>query len=290
MRVKAIFSKRRSLMALTGALLLLVTTALTALASGYGPEITIKPVIAPRDPLPIPHSDVLDRGVIENYVQNELRPQSRAAAAAAEAQGTEGEPGILKTETGIAAGTTLYDPGNVCNNFNNDDYWQGETWTEYFGGWGTFAADDGYMQAKNVTFNRELVVGPGNEYDPEEQASLKIASTQPFEAGVMSPAITVEPGDKVHVRVNYLVYNHDIENRNWDYASMGIITKLGKRATYVNGYHRGEWAIMENQVVAESDQIVVMLQGHSPDALNSNIYFDNVQIYVNGVPLSECRG
>jgi hypothetical protein len=71
---------------------------------------------------------------------------------------------------------------------------------------------------------------------------------------------------------------------------MGIIPKLGERAAYVNGYHRGEWAIMENEVVARGDEIVVMLQGHSPDALNSNIYFDNVQIFINGVSLANCRG
>lgn len=287
---------RRVLVAFGGAALLLISTAMVALATGYsdghrhGPPLTIVPVLAPRDPLPIPHSDVLERGPIESFVQNNLRPQSSAAAAAAEAQGTEGEPGILKTTTGIAHGTTLYDPGNVCNDFNHDDYWQGEGWTSYFGGWGTFAADDGYFQAKNVTFDREWVVGPGNEYDVEEQASMKIASNQPFDAGVMSPSIPVQPGDHVRVRVNYLVYNHDIENRNWDYASMGIIPKLGKRATYVNGYQRGEWAVMENEVIAKGDAIVVMLQGHSPDALNSNIYFDNVQIYINGVALSNCRG
>jgi hypothetical protein len=269
---------------------LLLATTVTALASGHGPAITIRPVLAPRTPLAIPHSDVLKRDVIENYVQNHLRPESRTAATAAAAQGTEGKPGVLKTETGIAKGTTLYNPGQVCNDFNDKDFWQGETWTSYFGGWGTFAADDGYFQAKNVTFDRESVVGPGAAYDRDKQASLKIASNQPFEAGVMSPAIAVQPGDHVLVRVAYLVYNHDIKNRNWDYASMGIIPKLGEHATYVNGYHRGEWAIMENQVIAQGNEIVVMLQGHSPDALNSNIYFDNVQIFINGAALANCRG
>jgi hypothetical protein len=55
------------------------------------------------------------------------------------------------------------------------------------------------------------------------------------------------------------------------------------------GYQRGEWAILAHEVQATGDQIVVMLQGHSPDAINSNIYFDNVEIYVNGSALSSCR-
>lgn len=293
MSVSLLFYKRLS-KAVIGALLLTAMVAAggpsTIFAAGHGPAITLRPVMAPRSPLPIPHSDVLSRSAIENYVQNDLRPESRTAASAADSQGTEGKPGVLKTVTGVGAGTTLYNPGQVCNNFNSDDHWQGDTWTKYFAGWGAFAADDGYFQAKNVTFDREQVIGPGDNYDAKNEASLKIASTQPFEAGVMSPAISVQPGDHVLVRVAYLVYNHDIENRNWDYASMGIIPKLGELATYVNGYHRGEWAIMQNEVIAQGDEIVVMLQGHSPDALNSNIYFDNVQIYINGTALSDCRG
>ena len=71
---------------------------------------------------------------------------------------------------------------------------------------------------------------------------------------------------------------------------MGIIPKLGERATYVMGYTRGEWAILEQEITATGSEIVVMLQGHSPDALNSNIYFDNVEIYVNGVALKNCKG
>jgi hypothetical protein len=71
---------------------------------------------------------------------------------------------------------------------------------------------------------------------------------------------------------------------------MGIIPNLGEPATYVLGYQRGEWAILEQEIVATGEQIVVMLQGHSPDAINSNVYFDNVEIYVNDDPRGNCRG
>lgn len=273
------------------ALVTLLGIQLTQVAFASGPTITIKPVVGPRlKPPPIPHSDVLKRETIQGFVQGGgLRTESVTAQAAAKSQGSIGKPGILKTETAVAKGTSLKDVANVCNDFNKGDDWHGTTWTQYFYGWGTFAADDGYFQAKNVTFDREQVVGPGAKFG-KDQASFKIASNQPYDAGIMSPAIAVKPGDRVKVRVAYLVYNHDIENRNWDYASMGIIPKLGEHATYVMGYTRGEWAILEQEVMATGDQVVVMLQGHSPDALNSNIYFDNVQIYINGVALANCKG
>lgn len=274
--------------ALITALLLVGVTASAALAEG--PAITIVPVVAPRkSPPPIPHSSVLDPGTTLSFVQSGgLRPQSADANAAASAQGVAGKPGVLKTATGVGNGLTLYNSANVCNDFNRGGQWEGEVWTSYYAGWGAFAANDGYYQAKNVTFDRERVVGPGNQYGPQ-QASMKIASNQPYEAGVMSPAIEVKPGDAVRVRVAYLIYNHDTKGRNWDYASMGIIPKLGELASYVQGYQRGEWAILDQEIVATGDQVVVMLQGHSPDALNSNIYFDNVEIYINGKAVGNCR-
>lgn len=272
--------------------LLVLTLVLVSFSTAFAREpvftfVEVRP--ARNDPPPIPHSDVLDPGVTLGFVQNNLRPQSRQAAAEAEAQGTSGKPGVLQTVTGVANGIYLYPSSNVCNDFNIEDGWQGEVWTSYFAGWGTFAADDGYFQAKNVTFDREQVIGPGNDFGPDA-ASMKIASNQPYDAGVMSPPIAVEPGDTVMVRVRYLIYNHDIEGRNWDYASMGVIPQMDAEASYVLGYHRGEWAVLEQEITAEGDRVIVMLQGHSPDALNSNTYFDDVEIYVNGTPLSDCKG
>jgi hypothetical protein len=254
------------------------------------PAITIKPVMAPRNsPAPIPHTSVLDPSTIQNFIQGGgLRPQSVEANAAAQAQGVSGKPGVLQTESAISSGITLFQTGQVCNGFNTPNIWRGQIWTRYFDGWGSFAADDGYFQAKNVTFDIERVVGPGSNYR-QAQRSLKIASNQPYDAGVMSPSFSVRPGATVRVRVAYLIYNHDTQGRNTDYASMGIIPKLGERASYVQGYRRGEWDILEQEITATGDQFVVMLQGHSPDAINSNIYFDNVEIYVNGRARTLCR-
>ena len=279
---------RRPIMVVALVLILVLVSVSSAFAAD--PVFTFTQIRAPRNsPPPIPHSDVLDPGVTLNFVQTKLRPQSVEAASAANTQGTSGKPGVFQTITGTANGIYLHPSANVCNDFNIEDGWHGEVWTSYFAGWGTFAADDGYYQAKNVTFDREQVIGPGNDFG-DNSASMKIASNQPYDAGVMSPAIAVEPGDTVLVRVRYLIYNHDLEDRNWDYASMGIIPKMGETASYVLGYQRGEWAVLEHEIEAQGDTIVVMLQGHSPDVLNSNIYFDDVEIYVNDSPVSNCKG
>lgn len=280
---------------------LVIVTALVALQAWMAPTAlaaddddaasTFVRVTPPRNsPAPIPHSDVLAPEIIPNFLESEGITQShaRAAGAAADAQGIEGEPGVLKTETEIASGLTLYDVSTACADFGRTSRWSGQIWTMQYGNWGNFAADDGYFQAKNVTFDRELSVGPGNNYNRSREASLKIASNQPYDAGVMSPPLPTDPGDVVRVRVNYLIYNHGQEADSLDYASMAVIPKLGERGQYVFGYHRGEWATLEQEVVAEGDEIVIMLQGHSPAALNSNIYFDNVEVYVDSRRVRNC--
>ncbi len=266
---------------------LLLALSVSVVVAQSGPEIRIVPVVAPRrTPPPIPHTSVIPGGTLQAA---DVGPQSTAANQAATQQGTIGKPGVLQTSTGVGSGLTLYETETICSNFNSAARWTGETWTNYFAGWGTYAADGGIYQAKNVTFDRERAVGPGNEYDTDE-SSMKIASNQPYEAGIMSPPINVQEGDVVRVRAAYLIFNHDTKDRNWDYVSMGVIPSLGEAATYVQGYQRGEWAIMEQEIVATGRQVVVMLQGHSPDAINSNVYFDNVEIFVNGTPRTNCRG
>ncbi len=248
------------------------------------------PVTSPRNsPSPIPHTDVLSEIIPDFLASKGLQPQAREAGAAAMTQDVAGKPGILDTATEVGSGLTLFESSTVCADFDRSSRWSGEIWSMSFEQWGSFAADDGYFQAKNVTFDRELSVGPGVNYDRSRTASLKIASNQPYDAGVMSPPIDVRVGRTIKVRVSYLIYNHGQEAQSLDYASMAIIPKLGERGQYVFGYQRGQWAVLEQEVVATDDQFVVMLQGHSPAALNSNIYFDNVEMYINDRQVSNCR-
>ncbi len=266
----------------------------------------------------VPHSSVLDPYVIYNnlLVPPGLPAQSLEADAAdgGRAQEKPGR-GIRQTATGIGFGLLLYDTPNVCNNFDPGGDWASLTtntdiWTDWFGGWAPFAIDNGYYQAKNVTFSRERSVGPGNTYVHAEknmataQHSAKIASNQPYAAGFGSPIIPVPEGfegGKALVTVKYLIWDHDTgggmgDGWDYDWASLGVKPgAAGDTAVYVNGYVRGEWAEMTNTIeLGEAKDIMVLLQGHSPGAFNSNIYFDDVQIAFidaqgNGAYLKDCK-
>jgi hypothetical protein len=311
----------RIIIALIVAALMLVPAAVASADSHGGgtgpadpPPIAIK---GPRlSPPAIPHSSVLDPYVIYNnlLVPPGLPVQSLEADAAdgGRAQEKPGR-GIRQTATEHGFGILLYDKPNVCNDFNTDKQWPsvaGKTdiWTDWFAGWAPFAIDNGYYQAKNVTFSRERVVGPGNQYthaekSDKDQHSAKIASNQPYAAGFGSPIIPVPEGyegGSVLVAVNYLIWDHDTgggmgDGWDYDWASMGVKAgAAGDMAVYVNGYVRGEWAEMVNVVeLGHAEDVMVLLQGHSPGAFNSNIYFDNVRIAFvdaqgNGKYLKDC--
>lgn len=270
-------------------------------------------ITGPRlKPPAIPHSDV-----IVPILPVDLPVQSLEADAA-DGGKTQEEPGrgVKQTITGIGAGITLYDSPNVCNDFNPHGAYaatlgKSDIWSDWYAGWAPFAIDNGYYQAKNTTFSMERVVGPGNAYndteddDGKSEASVKIASNQPYAGGFGSPIIPVPAGyegGKAMVTVKYLIWDHDTggtfgSKDGWDYdwASMGV--KAGahsNHATYVNGYVRGEWAELTNTIdLGNAPDIMVLLQGHSPGSFNSNIYFDDVQIafidqHGNGAYLKDC--
>lgn len=300
--------------------LLLPAAALADDGSYTGPNPHIVPVLAPRtSPPPIPHSDVLAPSQIWNQVVAwNLPAQSTEAKAVASADGLKnGDPFILKKITNMASGTTLnylnMPAPVVCNNFDKNGLWasrsnpdgDNDPFTDWFGGWGPFAVNDGYRQAKNVVFSKENVVGPGIDYDDDGTStavgdtvdgrhSAKISSNQPYAAGFGSPLLSATPGAEVRVVVRYLIINHGniAHDKRWDYdwASLGVKSDAyGDWAQYVNGYTRGQWHWMENTVtVGDSGMFMVLLQGESPAALNSNIYFDDVSIYVDGVAMTSC--
>jgi hypothetical protein len=309
---------RRILLALVLAAAMLVPAAIVS-AAGHGPApekpkgvgpATPPPIAitGPRmDPMAIPHTDRIDP---HTAINAPLPPQALEANLA-DGGRTQEAPGrgIRQTTTGVGTGTTLYSTPNVCNNFNTGDDWastspaRSDVWTDWYRGWAPFAINDGFYQAKNVTFSRERVVGPGNEYGPD-QHSAKIASGQPYAAGFGSPIIPVPDGfegGQVQVTVNYLIWDHDQGGKHggpdgldYDWASLGV--KAGAHsdyAHYVNGYTRGEWAVMSHTIdLKNARDVMVLLQGHSPIVANSNIYFDNVKIaFIKGDSvhyLSDC--
>ncbi len=233
----------RFIIAVLIAVLLMVPAAVASAQTGPAvpPPIAIKgPRLAPPA---IPHSSVLDPYVIYNnlLVPPGLPAQSLEADAAdgGRAQEKPGR-GIRQTATGIGFGLLLYDTPNVCNNFDPGGDWASLTtntdiWTDWFGGWAPFAIDNGYYQAKNVTFSRERSVGPGNTYVHAEknmataQHSAKIASNRPMRR-FGSPIIPVPEGfegGKALVTVKYLIWDHDTgggmgDGWDYDWASLGV--------------------------------------------------------------------
>jgi hypothetical protein len=271
----------------------------SAVGTGTGPA-TPPPIgfTGPRvNPRAIPHSSVLDPAVIHNNLLTPPGvPVQSLEANAADGGRLQEAPGrgIRQTVTGISAGLTLYDSPNVCNNFNPQDAWAAkagvsEIWTDWFAGWAPFAIDSGFYQARNVTFSMERSVGPGNRWGAG-QHSAKIASNQPYAAGFGSPTIPVPSGyagGQLMVSVNYLIWDHDQYGKpggpdglDYDWASLGLKAGAASaQAHYVNGYVRGEWAEMTHTInIGNASDVMVLLQAHSPGALNSNIYFDNVSI------------
>ena len=236
-------------------------------------------ILGPRlSPPPISHTSVLDPFVIYNnlLVPPGVPVQSLEADAADGGRTQEDYGrGIRQTSTDIGFGLLLYDSPNVCNDFNAEGGWAASSngdspptdiWTDWFMGWAPYAIDNGYYQAKNVTFSMERSVGPG----------------------FGSPRIPVPEGyagGKLQVSVKYLIWDHDTgggmgDGWDYDWASMGA--KAGADsdyATYVNGYVRGEWAELTNTIdLGHASDVMVLLQGHSPGAFNSNIWFDDVKI------------
>jgi hypothetical protein len=267
-----------------------------ALADGHLPPLPIK---GPRlSPPPIPHTDVIEPTFIYNFMivgGNLPEPAVEAdefnAGALQPAVGT----GIKKGKNDISEGITLLVPTGVCNDFGKEKMWASENteprtdvWTDWFAGWAPFAIDDGYYQAKNTVFSRERVVGPGVNFGKDQNA-VKISSNQPYAGGFGSPLISVEPGAEVTVMVDYLIWDHDTHGYDYDWASMGVKPDAyGDTAEYVNGYVRGEWAELSHTVKATGEYIMVLIQGHSPVDVNSNIYFDNVRIMVDGEYVKDC--
>lgn len=278
-----------------GSILLLaalwLTPATVALADAHLPP---KPQHGPRlSPPAIPHTDVLNTDTIYNNLLAPPPVESQEANAA-DGGRTQEAPGrgIRQTVTPHSVGLTLFASATVCNDFNKTGNWASppsDTFTNWYAGWGPFAVDQGLYQAKNVVFAMERSVGPGKNYGPN-QFSAKISSNQPYAGGFGSPLIKVTPGAEVTVRVKYLIWDHDHRGLDYDWASMGLKPDAaGAEAIYVNGYKRGVWAEMSHTITAgPSGKIMVLLQGSSPMAANSNIYFDDVQIAVNGSYLASC--
>ena len=196
-----------------------------------------------------------------------------------------------------------------CVNFNDKQKWasqivangvrQGTAWKDHYAGWGFFAVNNPrYYREQPVAFSFDESVNNFHINADDSKISSKISSNQPYAAGYGSPLIPVTPGDEIKVIARYLLANQPPEQA-YDWASLGIKPDDSSvnpnaipektNAVYANGYVRGRWAELEQTTVAQGNHVMVLLQGQSPAAINSNIWFDDVEIFVNGNPLSDCE-
>lgn len=257
------------------------------------------PVVGPRlAPPAIPHTSVIPPATIVNKLPKPVQLSEATTVYDAQPYFEPGA-GVIKTVTPWSKGITLYPTPTACNNFNSKDWAakdnnppKADMWSDWYAGWGPFAVNDGYYQSKNTTFSMERAIGPGTLEDGGY--AIKIASTEPYAGGFASPMITVPANANVTVTVKYLVWDYvqadKAGDKIMDWASMGVKPDAaGEEAVYVNGFVRGEWAVMSHSFVAgPSGKIMVMLQGESEGNVNSNIYFDDVQIEVDDAYLGAC--
>ena len=189
--------------------------------------------------------------------------------------------------------------GTSCLNFDELTSWGNDgnkppysPWDDQFAGWGPFAIDDGgTWQVENVVFSREQTYADPGGY------SLKIASMEPYQAGVASPLIPVPPGDigkkMITVSVDYYIQN---TGGPGEFVSLGVKRNAYGNCTqdvnpncYKNGYEHGHWATLTHSVPATTAKAMVLLQATSDSAVNSNIYFDNVRIQVGDKTVTACE-
>lgn len=258
-----------------------------------------KPVLGPRlDPSAIPHSEVIDGDHLFNDLVYPRLPLSSREADIDDDGRKQAEPGqgVQQQETSLGQGATLYRGSNVCNDFNDLNLWAShgdqptDIWSDHYAGWGAFALnDEDFYRSANVVFSIEQSIGPGNKAGVG-QYSAKISSFQPYAAGFASPSFAASPGSEVVVTAKYLIFDHDTSGQDFDWVSLGLKADAeGPDAKYVNGYTRGRWAQLTNRVTAgSSGKVMALIQAQSPAALNSNIYFDDIAITIDGRYLDLC--
>lgn len=235
------------------------------------------------DPPPRPMPTVIDPTTIYNNLLGENTPEESKEASAEATHGQE----IIPVVTNIANGASLSYPNVVkpqpCVGFNDRSKWQSQFGNVRYVSWQSFAVDDGgFYRANHVRFGYDASVGNG--------IAAKISSSQPYAAGLSSPVIQVEPGVRVMARVRYLLSNVGPDAAAYDWVSLGLRPDAENSQTlYANGYARGRWAELTNEVIATGTLITVLLQAHSPAALNSNVYFDDLEVFIDGVAIEQCE-
>lgn len=278
--------------------IILGQAALALASSGRPlPPSGIYPIVpVPNEPAPAPVVVLMPDTTLYNQLVSEQHAnmQGRMAGGAMTMSAAVDGPGVLTSADGHSSGATLFRSPTACLTFDDASKWNGHIWYAAYGNWGTFSVNDGgFYKAENVHFDMEHATGPGDRAG--SAFSFKIAGDQPYAAGLVSPVIDAPPGSLLTVWAKYLIFNHDgvhVGNQVVnDWVSLGLKPDAeGTEAAYVNGYVRGQWAELANSVVVgESGKVLILIQAESPAALNSNVYFDDIEINIDGQSLASCE-
>lgn len=249
----------------------------------------------PPEPTPIPPTG-LNPGPIPNTRLVSPRRAFSEPLTAEEQEGAAVTRSLTQAPTGpvpqaISNAGGLFADGNACLTFDDPKLWAGRTWSRQYGGWGMQGLTERPLYyAQNLTFDDETAIA--------SVRSLKIAGDKPFRGLIVSPTFKVPAGAEVVVRASYYIrlganqYPRDDESV---WAAMDVNVVEGTAVedyTPTNGYLRNDaWHQFESRLTMGPDAgaINVVLLGNNVFTNASvGVYFDNVEIWVNGKPLAEC--
>lgn len=249
----------------------------------------------PPRPTPIPPIG-LNPGPIPNTKLVSPRRAFNEPLTPEEIEGAAVTQSLAQTPTGpmpeaISSAGGLFADSNACLTFDDQQLWVGHTWSRQYAGWGMQGLTERPLYyAQNLTFD--------DETDIANVRSLKIAGDKPFRGLVVSPTFKVPAGAEVVVKASYYIRlgaNQHARDDESVWAAMDVNVVAGKAVedyTPTNGYLRNDaWHQLESRLTMGPNDgaINVVLLGNDVFPNSSvAVYFDNVEIWVNGKPMTQC--
>lgn len=268
-------------------LLVLVIVALlmpSVVAAQTPPQPTPIPPTGLK-PGPVPNKKVVDPGVAFNSTVTAEEQEAAAYTLSLSKPPTKPAPEPISNAGGLFANK------NACLNFNDPKQWVGNTWSRQYAGWGMqgLTAEPLYF-AQNLTFDDETAIA--------NVRSLKIDGDKPFRGLIVSPTFKVPANAEVVVAVSYYIRLGANQHKRDDESVWASINVKPVAGTAVqddppsNGYSKdGAWHRLESRLTMgpKAGAINLALMGNNTFTHSSvAVYFDNVEIWVNGVPIKTC--
>lgn len=238
---------------------------------------------------PVPNCDQLTAAQRSANVNRANSDAQREGKAITDNDRLQARPGG-SIETVSSLGQNLLPNPNACFTFDSAVDWKGSRWTFRYAGWGLQVDVSPALnyQLKHLTYERQDGVGDG--------FSLKMGMDKPAHGLIVSPEFKAKAGDKITVVTSYYISvnagkNVSQANRQW--VALNVKPARSTRADYTTlptpGRHQNSWWKLSDDLTMQSDGIFqVVLQGQNDSVLDTQVYFDNVEIWINGEPMAKC--